>query len=124
LWLIILIAIIVKTPYCVKNEGEMKKLFLLIFVGFVVYIAIGVSDEMGRQEKEKNAMSRDDFRSAVIYRTPDQIIANVGKPTTTQQAGDTEYWNYHNATKDLITGKLDHNAQVVIDNGKVRAVNF
>jgi hypothetical protein len=115
---------IVMTLCFVKTEGKMKILFMLISVGFVIYIVDGVSDAMNRQEKEEKAMSRDNFRNAVMYRAPDQIIANVGNPTTTQQAGNTEYWNYHNATKDLITGKLDYNAQVVIDNGKVREVNF
>ncbi|MGZ5009401.1 MAG: hypothetical protein ACXV74_00400 [Methylobacter sp.] len=102
----------------------MKKLFLIIFVGFVVYIAAGVSDEMNRQEKERNAMLRDTFKYSVLRKTTDQVILAVGKPSTTQQAGGTEYWNYHYATKDPITGKLDHNAQMVIENGYVRDVNF
>jgi hypothetical protein len=102
----------------------MKKLiFLIIFLG-VIFLIPEFSRQYDIVQKEKHAMLRDDFKSAILLKTPDQVIAAVGRPDTTQQAGTTEYWNYHHSTKDPVTGKVDNSAQVVIENGIVQIVNF
>lgn len=71
-------------------------------------------------------MSREEFRQAVIGKSPDQVIASVGRPDRTStggQGGLRQYWYYDGAAKDEITGNVDK-AQVVIENDQVETVNF
>lgn len=51
--------------------------------------------------------------------------AALGSPDRTQ-AGTTgrEYWHFAGRTRDETTGKIDHDAQIVIENNRVEQVNF
>lgn len=102
----------------------MKRLFLIIAILGVVYLAPKFAHEFEVVQKEQKAILRDDFKQSILSKTPEQVLTNVGRPDTTQQSGTIEYWNYHHFTKDPITGKVDNNAQVVIEDGTVKRVNF
>lgn len=102
----------------------MKKILIVAAVVGVFYLYPQFAHEFDVVNKEKNAMLRDDFKQLIMSKPPEQVILSIGKPDTTQQSGVTEYWNYHSATKDPITGKVDRNAQVVIEEGVVKKVNF
>lgn len=72
-------------------------------------------------------MSREELQQAIIGKSPDQVIAAIGRPDRTStggQGGLTQYWYYDGATKDEITGKVDSTAQVIVENGQVDSINF
>lgn len=102
----------------------MKKILLFIAFLGVIYLSPKSEHELKVVEKEKNTMLRDDFKKAIMFEAPEQVIVAIGRPDTTQQTGTTEYWYYHYVTRDPITGKVDYSAQVIIENGEVKSVNF
>jgi hypothetical protein len=68
--------------------------------------------------------SRDDFRSAVVGMSPDQILKLLGKPNSTHAAGEWIYWDYERRTTDPITGKKDLISQIIIERGRAIEVTF
>lgn len=71
-------------------------------------------------------MSREEFQQAVVGKSLDQVIANVGRPVITQMdnGGRKQRWYYDRVTRDSITGKVDGRVQLIIENGMVEKVNF
>ena len=68
--------------------------------------------------------TREKFRELVIGKTPDEVIAAVGKPDRTVESGTAVFWYYDARTTDPATGQADKKAQVVIRNGKAAEVNY
>lgn len=99
----------------------MKYLLIIVITMLGFFYIVGESAHI---KKTENAMYRSTFKEAIFLKTKDEVIAAVGRPDTTQQSGQTEYWNYHEATRDVVTGNIDRSAQVVIEDGRVKAVNF
>lgn len=64
------------------------------------------------KEKEASVWDREDFRNAVMFKTPEQVIQAVGQPTSTQNTGGDDIWYYDNSTKDPTTGKVYRITQV------------
>lgn len=98
----------------------MKRIFLIGVTA--IFIVLGGCDS----SSSKSVMSRDEFTRAVQGRTPDQVIAAVGRPDRTSTGGEgglTQYWYYDDAAKDPITGKVGK-VQVVVEDGKVRTINY
>lgn len=74
---------------------------------------------------ESKVILREDFRKAIMGKTPQEVIQAVGKPQSTQDFGkDFNFWYYDGRTKDPITGKVDGRAQVCFKNGVADHVNF
>ena len=108
---------------------------------FVRAQAVRVEAEMVRAEAEADArraaeveaemeqgkappMDREAFKKAVMGKTPDEVIAAVGKPDSASEGGRETYWRYKERTWDPTASKTDSSAQVVFEKGKVTAVNF
>lgn len=73
-----------------------------------------------------SVMTREQFRTAVMGKTAEQVIAAVGRPESTSDYSTVSAWYYEKKTKDPITGKIDISAQVLFDKetGRVRSVSF
>lgn len=71
----------------------------------------------------KTVYTRDEFRKLVVGKTPDEVIAAVGKPDDTSESGSVS-WTYMYRTKDPITGKTDVSAIVVFEDGRVDRVRY
>ncbi len=69
-------------------------------------------------------MMRANFRKAIMGKTPQQVLAKVGKPKSTQDQDGSLFWYYRNKSKDPITGQLDYQIQVVFRKNRVSSVNF
>lgn len=69
-------------------------------------------------------MTRDEFKAAVMWKSSDDVIKAVGKPRRTSESGTSSYWYYDGVSKDEITGKTDHNVQVIFEDGLVKRINF
>ncbi|HKB00996.1 MAG TPA: hypothetical protein VKD90_02200 [Gemmataceae bacterium] len=68
--------------------------------------------------------TREKFRELVIGKTPDEVIAAVGKPDRTVESGTAVFWYYDARTTNPATGKTDKKAQVVIRYGKAAEINY
>jgi hypothetical protein len=69
--------------------------------------------------------TRDEFRAAVMGRTPNEVIAAVGRPQSTGDGADGEQsWYYGDATVDPVTGNPDRFTFVVFRGGRVVGVHF
>lgn len=68
--------------------------------------------------------TRDEFRKLVVGKTPDEVIAAVGRPDSTQDSGRDPTWYYDSRTRDPVSGKIDFHAQVIFQDGKVVRVNY
>lgn len=104
------------------------------FIAIVVFVAVFNTTQTMERSKQSNAtepappavMTRDEFIAKC--RVGDGYVQcqnAVGRPDRTQGGtSSTEYWYFDRRTRDPVTGKTDHNAQVVIERGWVRAINF
>src|SRR5262245_17321947 len=68
--------------------------------------------------------TRAKFRELVIGKTPDEVVAAVGKADRTVESGTAVFWYYDARTTDPATGKADKKAQVVFRYGKAAEVNY
>lgn len=66
----------------------------------------------------------DELRVSVLGKTPDEVIAVIGKPKDTQEDKDFTAWYYDNVSKDPVLDKSDSNTQVVFINGRVKEIRF
>lgn len=85
---------------------------------------IQTKQEAAEKATVKTTVTREEFRVKVMGKTPEQVIAVVGKPSVTQDHGGDPIWYYNEATTDPVSGKVDYHAQVIFENGRVIAVNF
>ena len=68
-------------------------------------------------------MLRKDFEAAVMGKTPDEVLAAVGRPDETVQMPGEDTWFYRGKVKDPITGNVS-TAIVAITKGRVSRVVF
>lgn len=68
--------------------------------------------------------TRDEFRARIMDKTPDEVIAAIGKPVKTSERGRSQNWYYENCCVDPVTGNVDNWVQLVIEEGRVVRVNF
>lgn len=114
---------------------------ILILVGLVAATAglIGVSALRGdRPDGGRPAgwtapghhvYDREEFRDLLLGKSPDEVLAAVGRPESTQDTrhafvGHQQNWYYRNVTRDPVTGEVDRSVQVNFRNGVVVSVNF
>lgn len=70
------------------------------------------------------AVPRPDFAAAVTGKTPDEVIAAVGKPDTNLESGGSQLWYYRAATADPASGKLDARVGLTFKDGRVSSLDF
>jgi hypothetical protein len=68
--------------------------------------------------------SREKFRELVIGKTPDDVIAAVGKADRTVESGTAVFWYYDARTISPATGKADKKAQVIFRNGMAAEISY
>jgi len=103
-------------------------------LGFAFTRAVQVADEAVQAEAEarpdaakgetKRVYTRQEFRELVMGKTPDEVIAAVGKPDRTADDDNSQVWRYDERTRDPVTGKADDNTHVYFENGKVTRVSY
>jgi outer membrane protein assembly factor BamE (lipoprotein component of BamABCDE complex) len=76
------------------------------------------------QTQEREVYTRDEFKQLILGKTEDEVLQALGKPRSTSQKENVQYWHYANRTMDPLTKKIDSDAQVVLENGRVRAINY
>lgn len=68
---------------------------------------------------------REDFKRAIMGKTPEEVIATIGKPaTTTDEKTPPVRWTYYSRSRDPLTGKTDPFANVEFVEGRVVSVWF
>lgn len=107
--------------------------FLLLAVAFAAFLAADrASGQPGGRPDPGSArgsaageglaagpVGRDEFRRRVLYRQAKDVIAAVGRPDETRDAGGTAYWTYRNRTRDPVTGRTDEVAVIEMQQGNV-----
>lgn len=74
---------------------------------------------------DKKVYSREEFRSLVMGKTPDEVTKVLGKPVSTSDKGDGQpTWYYENLSRDPASGRLDSWIAVRFANGVVVSVSF
>jgi outer membrane protein assembly factor BamE (lipoprotein component of BamABCDE complex) len=74
--------------------------------------------------REEKVYTREEFRKLIDGRTQDEVLKLIGKPRRTSEVGPYQYWHYDGVTRDVVTGKLDRNVQLVFEGGRVVRMNF
>jgi hypothetical protein len=74
-------------------------------------------------EREEQ-MTQDEFKSAVMGKDAQGVIAAVGKPHEITTSAPYTYWDYYLLTTSPITGDVDEMAQVEFTDGIVSNVKF
>lgn len=64
--------------------------------------------------------TRDEFRQAVLGKTPDEVLKLLGKPDRTDEDGPQ--WIYYDRRRDPLTGKIDELTFVRFSGGRVADV--
>ncbi len=68
----------------------------------------------------KQVYSREEFRAAVMGKTPEQILKLLGRPDqTSEDTGSGSEWVYYDRRRDPLTGKLDELTFITFLNGRV-----
>lgn len=67
---------------------------------------------------------REEFRKALLGKTPDEVIRAVGRPEDTTDDGGRQMWTYRGRTKDPVTGNVDSAAFVHFKGGRVSSVDY
>lgn len=97
-----------------------------LFVFYVVYSATETAERVRPVATAPELMTRAEFM--IKCRVGDGYVQcqnAVGRPDRTQGGSSaTEYWYYDRRTRDAVSGRPDNNAQVVIEKGWVRGINF
>jgi hypothetical protein len=93
----------------------------------IACLAVGLAGCQSRPSTApaaKGVYSRQEFRDLVTGKTPDEVLAAVGKPDATTEVPGQTNWTYNKRTKDPVTGKMDLFAVVVFRDGTVYDVLF
>lgn len=104
-------------------------------IGLVLGFAVGAWAGAGAQRERAQQpppaapeaaprISREEFRKRVMGKTPDEVIAVIGKPDRTADDGPTVYWYYKNRSFDPVTNRTDETTQVCFRRGVVDSVNY
>jgi hypothetical protein len=109
-------------------------LVLLVVGGLVLMVSFWAAPDGGRPpaaaqaagpvDTTKRIYTRGEFKELVIGKTPDEVIAAVGKADRTVESGTDVFWYYDARTTNPATGEADKKAQVVFRNGKAAEVNY
>ncbi len=70
------------------------------------------------------AWPRPEFTRLVMGKPEAEVLAAVGPPDSTSQDDQAKYWHYKYRTRDPVTDAADSDVQVVVEGGKVVAVNY
>ncbi|HLJ97032.1 MAG TPA: hypothetical protein VKU02_27960 [Gemmataceae bacterium] len=100
---------------------------LLIASAQLSFFLIGCTPtnrERANVSEDKQLLTRHEFEERIMGKTTEEVLHAVGRPNTTSQEKNVQYWHYANRTKDPLTGKSDSDAQVVFEDGHVRTVNY
>jgi outer membrane protein assembly factor BamE (lipoprotein component of BamABCDE complex) len=94
--------------------------------GLLWFGALGARQAEQQQKKQEATLpTRDEFRTKIMGKTADEVIALIGKPDTTQDhGGGDQNWYYDHVSRDPVNGKTDTSVQVIFENGRVVKVNF
>jgi hypothetical protein len=71
-------------------------------------------------------LARPEFTAKVDGKTEAEVLAAVGRPDDTSEdaAARTKFWHFKRRTRDPVSGAVDSDVQVVIQDGRVTAVNY
>jgi len=69
-------------------------------------------------------MTREECREKLLGKTPEEVIAIIGKPDRTMELTSQLTWFYKGMTRDKLTGKPDNRVQITFEDGKVKSITF
>jgi hypothetical protein len=109
-----------------------KLLIALVLVGLVGTLAIpalsrGCSGRhTGSGPEAKPVYARDEFEHMIVGMDENQVFESVGPPdrTASDTHSKTWFWHYLKRTRDPVTQKLDSDAQVVFEEGRVVKISY
>jgi hypothetical protein len=96
---------------------------LLPSLVIVIIIVWGAMQYIENHQNSNTKITQEIFQNAVVGKTPDQVLAAVGKPDDIFKIELFEYWSYKDRTIDRL-GAIDSKALVVFKNGVVERVQF
>jgi hypothetical protein len=68
-------------------------IFLILAAQFALFVVGCRQDsEWQRHEHDKKLYTRDEFNQLLLGKTDEQVIHAVGKPDTTSQKDNVQYW--------------------------------
>jgi outer membrane protein assembly factor BamE (lipoprotein component of BamABCDE complex) len=74
--------------------------------------------------KRAGRFTREEFRKLLMGKTKDEVLATIGKPTSTGHSGSDEFWYYDNKCYDPISGKPDYFVPVQFRGNVVVDIDF
>ena len=83
----------------------------------------GASGPGGKAAK-KVVYTRDELRTMVMGKTPDEVIAIIGKPSKTNDNLAGSKWTYEQISGDTTTSKVDPFAHIWFKDGKATSVVY
>ena len=92
----------------------------------VATILMAVNARQRAADPATKLYSREEFARLVTGKTPDEVIAILGKPESTRQTSDgpSESFRYEYRTYDQITGKTDYSVHLYFRRGVVASVSY
>ena len=108
-------------PMTLRNKVMLVFLGCIFFFGIASFLFDADEPKSSTSTVAKQTkMSREAFRSAVLGKTPEEVIAAMGKPASTQNYDDGSArsninFYYDNKTIDPYTSKADYGVQLVFE---------
>lgn len=78
----------------------------------------------GGKAAKKVVYTRDELRTMVMGKTPDEVIAIIGKPSKNDETSNGFMWTYEQISGDTITSKVDPFAHIWFKDGKATSVVY
>jgi hypothetical protein len=101
---------------------------LMIGATLLSFIVIGCGQtsgpQSGEQAQDRDVYTRSQFQELIMGKTEAEVLQELGRPKSTSEHNGVQYWHYGHRTKDPLTQEIDGDAQVVFENGRVRAINY
>lgn len=88
-------------------------------VGYVVWVGPSRS-----ASAPAPTLTRDQFKAAVMGKTPDEVVKKFGRPSRTSEVLGDDVWYFQDIAYDPVANRTDWRTQVVFRNGRVIGVNY
>jgi hypothetical protein len=83
-----------------------------------------VPNEKSATAGTRRIYSEKEFRDLVLSKTPDEVVAALGKPDVTSQEADAVRWTYWGRIRGPLPGGAAAPAVVIFRDGKVTEVEY
>lgn len=93
----------------------MRSLYRCLVIFLALLALYSCTPQQDGYNATKKTYSREEIKQKIIGLTAAFVTQELGKPDSTSEVGDIEYWYYSQISVDQVTGKLDNSIQLVFD---------